>query len=109
MTQRRFTIKNFEAKSVALFGGLLVVASVATAQVTAPKAPAAAGTTPAAASGGADPKMMEVFDRADKNGDGKLSKAEAESLPAVSQRFDQIDTDKDGSISKKEFEEAVKP
>jgi EF hand len=69
-------------------------------------------TKPAVTAGGANVenvRYLEAFERSDKNGDGKLSKDEAENLPAIAQRFEQIDTDKDGSISKTEYLEALKP
>ena len=40
-----------------------------------------------------------AFMRADANGDGKLSKAEAVRLPAVASKFDALDKDKDGMLS----------
>jgi hypothetical protein len=44
-----------------------------------------------------------AFVRADADKDGKLSKAEASSLPAISQRFEELDKDKDGSLSMPEY------
>lgn len=44
-----------------------------------------------------------AFMRADTNGDGKLSKAEAARLPAVSAKFDALDKDKDGMLSMGEY------
>jgi hypothetical protein len=44
-----------------------------------------------------------VFTRVDANGDSKLSKEEAERLPAISAKFDQLDKNKDGSLSLAEF------
>jgi hypothetical protein len=61
-------------------------ASPATAPVAASKSDAAA-----------------AFKRADANGDGKLSKDEAASLPAIAARFDEFDKDKDGFLSMDEF------
>ena len=49
----------------------------------------------------ATPEM--AFMRADANGDGKLSKAEAARLPQVAQKFDTIDKDKDGALSMGEY------
>lgn len=54
-------------------------------------------------------RYLEAFERADKDGDGKLNREEAENLPAIAQRFEQIDIDRDGSISKAEYLEALKP
>jgi hypothetical protein len=44
-----------------------------------------------------------AFMRADANGDGKLSKAEAARLPAVASKFDALDKDKDGMLSMSEY------
>lgn len=44
-----------------------------------------------------------AFKRADKNGDGKLSKDEAAALPGMAARFDELDKDKDGMLSLAEF------
>jgi hypothetical protein len=44
-----------------------------------------------------------AFMRADANGDGKLSKAEAARLPAVASKFDALDKDKDGMLSMGEY------
>lgn len=61
-----------------------------------------AGTEPAPAS--KEKATVETaFQRADANGDGKLSKEESARLPAISAKFVQLDTDKDGSLSPAEF------
>ena len=44
-----------------------------------------------------------AFVRTDANKDGKVSKDEANKLPAVSARFTVFDTDKDGALSIEEF------
>jgi hypothetical protein len=44
-----------------------------------------------------------AFMRADANGDGKLSKAEAARLPAVASKFDALDKDQDGMLSMGEY------
>ena len=95
----------FNAISIAIISAAALQFSPAFAQMTAPAKPAA----PVAVSADADTaKYMEAFDRADKNKDGKLSKEEAENMPAIAQRFDAIDADKDGSISKNEYLDALK-
>lgn len=44
-----------------------------------------------------------VFTALDANHDGKISKAEAQKNAAVAQMFDQADKNKDGFLSKEEF------
>lgn len=49
-------------------------------------------------------KMHEHFKNADKNGDGKISREEANaSMPRIAKHFDAIDTDKDGQVTKEEL------
>ena len=48
-------------------------------------------------------KMQERMKAADKDGDGKLSRAEAVALPRLAKHFDEIDTNKDGFITKEEM------
>jgi Ca2+-binding EF-hand superfamily protein len=96
----------FNASSLTIIALASLCMNVARAQTTP-------GTTkPAMTAEGANVetvRYLEAFERADKNADGKLSKEEAENLPAIAQRFEQIDADKDGSISKGEYLEALKP
>jgi Ca2+-binding EF-hand superfamily protein len=102
-TKRR-VLKNFEAASVGLFTAFVMgtAALPVRAQMQAPP------VNPPRSQAADTARMMEAFDRADANRDGRLTKTESEHLPAVAQRFEQIDADRDGSISKKEFEEAVR-
>ena len=44
-----------------------------------------------------------AFKKIDTDGDGKLSKAEAAALPAISARFDELDADRDTFLSMAEF------
>lgn len=54
--------------------------------------------------GDRDHKMHERLKAADKNGDGKISREEANaSLPRIAAHFDEIDTNKDGFITKEEM------
>ena len=95
MTKRSTRVTTFEIRSLMLIAGVtLAMAGVAHAQSTA--APAA------------DAEAAAAFTKADKNGDGKLSREEAASLPAIASNFDKFDTDKDGSISPAEFAKAMK-
>ena len=49
-------------------------------------------------------KMHERFKAADKDGDGKISREEANAaLPRIARNFDAIDTNKDGFVTKEEL------
>jgi len=51
--------------------------------------------------------MAERIKAADKNGDGFISREEAQaSLPKVHENFDKMDLNRDGFISKEEFQKA---
>jgi Ca2+-binding EF-hand superfamily protein len=53
-------------------------------------------------------RMQERFRQADKNGDGALSKAEAEnSMPRIARHFDAIDSNHDGKITQDEIRASV--
>ncbi|WP_332775854.1 EF-hand domain-containing protein [Polaromonas sp.] len=78
----------------------------------APSRPAAPVATPSAGSPlpGKPPLRQAdaAFARADTNQDGKLSRTEAERLPAIALRFDQIDVNQDQFLSREEFDNALK-
>jgi hypothetical protein len=88
-------------RSVALtvaFAAMLPLAALAqTAQPKQPAQPGGAGQAPAASTPEA------AFMRADADGDGKLSKAEAARIPSVAAKFDALDKDKDGMLSMGEY------
>ena len=48
-------------------------------------------------------KMHERLKAADKDGDGKINRAEAVALPRIAKHFDEIDTNKDGFITREEM------
>ena len=48
-------------------------------------------------------KMHDRLKAADKDGDGKISRAEAVALPRLAKHFDEIDTNKDGFLDKEEM------
>ena len=78
--------------------------SAAAFGVQAEDKPAAGGTT------AAPPAQSEVvFQRADANHDGKLSRDEAARIPAIAEKFDQLDMDKDGLLSLDEVKAAALP
>jgi hypothetical protein len=100
MTRRTSRLADFETRSLLLVAGwTLGAAGAAFAQSTA---------APATAAPAADPEVTAAFLKADKNGDGKLSKEEAAMLPSLSANYDKADADKDGSISQPEFIKAMK-
>lgn len=97
----------------------LWVATDARAQISS--APAAARATPEAAGAGrgGDPSRQAAaaanqqadaaFQRADRDGDGRLSRAEADHLPAIAARFEQVDANRDQFISRDEFNRVLAP
>ncbi|WP_295852600.1 hypothetical protein [uncultured Xylophilus sp.] len=87
----------FDARSVLLFS-LLTFGIAAALHAQPASAAQAAGT----------PDVGAVFQRADADRDGRLSRSEADYLPTVARYFDRIDTDRDGSISLQELTAAVK-
>ena len=56
-----------------------------------------AQTPPEPPKGDRAQKMHERLKAADKDGDGKISRAEAAALPRIAKHFDEIDTNKDGN------------
>lgn len=115
MRRPRHTLARFEEHSLALFT-VLVMGSVGVAAQT--RDPASEGRVAQTQAGGAAMQPVaqvvqrsasaeQAFARADTNGDGKLSRDEAQRLPAVWQRFDDIDTDHDLFISRDEFHRGI--
>ena len=117
-TVKKHFMPNFELRCVLLFSALVIgVATTAPAQGN-PQAPAAPVTASSqmATAGAVDViapnritnrEVDAAFDRADANGDGKLSREEARHFPAVEPRFDQIDSNHDNFISRDEFMKAA--
>lgn len=93
-----FIERHFNTCSVAIVTVAALHMSPALAQMSAPAKPAPEMSA----------KVQEAFARADKNGDGKLSKEEAAAMPAIVEMFDKADVDKDGFLSKAEFAEVAK-
>ena len=83
------------------FGGIAGAQGQTTSPGPSSSASATGGSIPANKPTSQD--FDAAFDRADTNKDGKLSRTEAENLPAVAQRFEQIDTDRDTFISREEL------
>ena len=62
---------------------------------------------PAVAADAEQQKLEQAFKAADKNGDGKLSLAEAkDGMPLVAKNFDRIDANKDGFVTLDEINAA---
>lgn len=100
----------FEARSLILFASLTLggaASSMAqpvrepTARSVSASANMAAPARPAVAS--ATGAEQAAFERADRNRDGQLSAAEAQSLPVIASRLHELDTDGNGSLSREEF------
>jgi Ca2+-binding EF-hand superfamily protein len=52
--------------------------------------------------------MGGPFKKADKDGDGSLTREEAKAVPRVSKNFDAIDVDKSGTVTRKEIGDFMK-
>jgi len=53
-------------------------------------------------------KGTQAFNKADKDSDGTLDRAEAKALPHVAKNFDAIDADKDGTVDREEIHQFMK-
>lgn len=94
-------------KHIALVSAIALVPAWAMAQSTAP----GTGTTPAAkgeAGKGDRGQRGERMKAADKDGDGAISKAEADAagMTRLSKNFDKLDTNKDGKLTRDEMKMA---
>ena len=74
----------------------LTAAALASAAVIAIAAPEGAG-------GHRHGAMVERLKAADTNGDGLISRDEAQALPMIAKHFDEIDTNHDGQLSPDEL------
>jgi hypothetical protein len=115
-------IPNFEMRSVLIIATFAVSAASVYAQ-TSPRPPTMPGQhNPVAITTAADRadnttmanqvktssnNLDAAFNRADTDGDGRLSRKEAEHFPMLSQRFDAIDSNRDSFISRDEFNQAA--
>lgn len=100
MRVQKHFIPNFEMRSVLLFALL----SLGSAAAVRAQTPPGAAIPPNRIT----PQDLEAaFQRADIDRDGKLSRQEAERIPAVAQRFAQIDSNQDSFISLDEFSRAA--
>ena len=102
-------LTNFEVSSVALLA-TLVLGGAATLHLRA-RADEVSNTkaTPHVQVAGISSRSgSTAFQRADTNRDGKLSREEAERLPAVAEVFQEHDRNKDGFLAPEEFEQAIR-
>lgn len=53
------------------------------------------------------PDVPTIFNRADADHDGRLSRTEAERLPDLARNFDRVDSNRDGAVSLAELQAAV--
>ena len=94
-------------KHIALVSAIALVPAWALAQTTAPGA-----STPPATKGergkGERGERGERMKAADKDGDGAISKAEADAagMTRLSKNFDKLDANKDGKVTRKEMKMA---
>lgn len=103
-------LARFEEHSLALFAALALGSACTAVHAREHGGLAQASlqqSAPRAARDDALQHANAAFDRADANGDGKLSREEAQRLPAVAERFDAIDTDGDRGLSREEFQRGV--
>lgn len=106
------TSARFEPHGLALFAALALGSAAATAQAQSQSQGSVLQASmpqpaPRLAHNGALQQANTAFDRADANGDGRLSREEAQRLPAVAERFDGIDSDGDRALSREEFQRGV--
>jgi hypothetical protein len=102
-------------KHIALVSAVALAPAFALAQAPAPATPAAtapAATQPSAAPAKGERRHQrgERLKAADKDGDGAISKAEADAagMKGLSKHFDKIDANKDGKITREEMRAARK-
>lgn len=114
-------IPNFEIRSLLVIATFAMGAAAAHAQSGAAPSSAtsqqsqvarAAVTETASArtvaqNGASRSQLEAAFNRADRNRDGRLSRAEAEHFPVLAQRFELIDGNHDSFLSRDEFERAA--
>jgi len=101
-------------KAILILAALALLAAPALADTRAPKAKDKAGASAGSsaptpeAKGATDPRsgidLEQAFLKADIDGDGKVSKAEAAGNERLVVGFDRADKDRDGKLSRQEFD-----
>jgi hypothetical protein len=85
--------------------GAVPPAPVAAAAGSGALAPSAAtGGQPIPATRWTPTQIRQSFDRADANGDGQLTRAEAQRLTILPHGFEDMDQNKDGVVTRAEYE-----
>ena len=87
----------------------LLVAVAAPAQTTSPSrtditAPPPAPVTPPAPTRWSQAQLQQAFAMADADGNGELSRAEAQQLVILPRSFEDLDQNKDGVLTREEYE-----
>ncbi len=110
MAHTHRTLHAFDVRSLLLFASLTLGGTSSLMAQPAPGAvlgPVDAGSS-AAPQNAEQQNAQNIFQRADVDGDGFLSREEAKALPAVLEQFELWDHDGDGKISLQEFLSAAR-
>ena len=121
-TVKKHSMLNFELRSVMLFSALAVGVAIASHAQSSwqPSHGSDTGASAAqmaradavdvmAANRSSNRELDAAFNRADTNGDGKMSREEARHFPAIEPGFEQLDLNRDRFISRDEFMKAAGP
>lgn len=96
----------------AALAGVLAAAHAQTppgTQAPLPPPLPAPGTQPPPANRWTPAQIREAFQRADTNGDGQLTRAEAQRLPMMPKSFEDMDLNKDGVLTLDEYQASFAP
>ncbi len=104
----RSTLQRVLLSSLVLVGAALAWAS---ARAETPSVAPAQAAVPASSDASrmrlSSAQVQQAFRYIDRDGDGRLSRAEIAAFPRVEKHFERIDTDHDGTVSPAEFESAL--
>lgn len=115
MHVKRTRISSFEFRSLALFATMAMGSGMAAAQFTVgPSATPKSGTATTQAQGTipsnswTPTQIADAFRKTDADGDGRISRKEAQTSSGLASNFDKVDTNADGVLSRTEFEQSLK-